>query len=137
MTHNEILIAIAEGKQLQRNYVDNPWHDISADGTLEAIVMRMRNPEPSYGCSYRIKPEQNPDVVLWGYVGRNRASNFTGRMDVHDNVTATYDGETSALKSVRMIGEPCPEKMKTVLRKMTNHTFTSEWRNEIREALKP
>ena len=135
MTHNEILIAIAAGKQLQASHEGNLWRDITADDVLERVVAQMRL--SSHGHSFRIKPEPNPDVVLWGYVGRNRASNFTGRMDVHDNVTATYDGETSALKSVRMIGEPCPEKMKTVLRKMTNHTFTSEWRNEIREALKP
>ena len=137
MTHNEILKALSEGKQLQESHPGSHWWDMSAARVLRIVAARMQSDVDGHECTFRVRPEPKPDVVLWGCIGDCWSEFFDKDKQEHDNVQAIINGETGKLKSVRMLGKPCPEKMETVLRKMTNHTFTSQWWDEIQEVLKP
>jgi len=136
MTHNEILMALAAGKQLEVNYGANPWYDTSIVEVLERVGSEIQFGRTIY--RYRVRPEPKPDIVLWGCIGDCWSEFFDKDKQEHDNVQAIINGETGKLKSVRVLGKPCPEKMEAFLRKCV-----AKWdkypatQHEINEVLKP
>ena len=135
MTHSEVLIAIAEGKQLQLNHKGSPWYEMHADKILEMMASKMRTGNCDH--VFRVKPEPKPDFVRWGNIGRGGYGLFSATQSPDTTVVTTLDGETHALKSVRMLGQPCPKKMEALLRKMADREATQALWDEMQEVLKP
>lgn len=90
--HAELIKAWADGAIIQFEYHCGEWKDTFRN-----------SPQWDVRTNYRIKPEPNPDVVLWGvvdsvgmyYVGECRGDD--------DNLRLTFDGETGKLKSAEII----------------------------------
>jgi hypothetical protein len=97
--HADILIAIAEGKEVQ-------WRISGDDGWFEA-EFKPYTPLTNPNFEWRIKPEPKPDVVEFlniyrgGYKTKEEAiycgSNAPGV------IKTTFDGETGKLKSAEVM----------------------------------
>jgi hypothetical protein len=116
MTNQEILRAIADGKELQQDW-RGYYADVDHSLLLDLVSSHMRNPtmEP---LKVRVKPEPKPDSVVGLYLSSGGGVWFDNGARPN-NMVCTFDGETSELKSVRMIGRPDPEKMEQALRRIS------------------
>lgn len=90
MKHKDLIIAWANGAQIQVQDAQGWWWDIG-------------RPVWDVSSEYRIKPEPKPDVVqrcvaLINNVNLHRASSANCA-----NLKLTFDGETGALKSAEVI----------------------------------
>ncbi len=92
--HADTIIAWANGAKIQVKVRDgsNGWKDCNALG-----------PEWHEYNEYRIKPEPKPDVVKYGYLSEFTERTYWSDDCKEDNIKATFDGETGALKSVEIL----------------------------------
>lgn len=118
MTRNEILQAIIDGKQFE-DRAGFSWSDATHDSVLRGL---------GFGSSVplRIKPEPKPDVVVQGGVNYNLCTSATTWGLFGKNIAMTFNGDTGSLKSIRMLGKPCPEKMEAILRKLHSSAAQNE-----------
>lgn len=117
MTNEEVLRAIADKKPLQR-LIDDEWVDIDGINAIDYIRYNMVDGQDTY--KFRITPEPKPDIVLHMAIEPFYATRKTLKTA---NVIETFDGETHELKSVAMIGKPCPVKMEALLRGFLDHSI--------------
>jgi hypothetical protein len=90
--HADLIIAWTNGAQIQ-----------VYDPSTEEGWCSIRLPLWQERNEYRIKPEPKPDTVKYGYLClTTKATHW--EMNCHeDNIRATFDGETGALKSVEIL----------------------------------
>ena len=88
--HYDVIVAWAEGKQIQVYRRDDNWiTDLS--------------PSWHFSEEYRIKPMPKPDICTFLTVAHGHTGVQTFCRYGSDNVKFTYDGETHKLKSVEVI----------------------------------
>jgi hypothetical protein len=106
--HAEVLIAIAEGKDVEwRLKGDDEWHIAQF-----LPYTPLTNPE----FEWRIKPDPKPDVVMYAIASMNEvdigrrsvdpddwASVLTNLETSDDNLKLTFCGETGKLKSAEVL----------------------------------
>lgn len=115
MTTAEIIKAVIEGKELQRDSVTG-WEDYSHVIALRDAANVLNG--CGFGGFIRIKPEPKPDAVSTRliYLGSDQeAYTRWGTPNVKFTFSRKKYGETK-LKTVAQIGKPCPEKMEALLR---------------------
>jgi hypothetical protein len=94
--HYDMIVAWAEGKQIQFNALDNNWKPV---GSCPIWVEDYE---------YRIKPEPKPDVVKYlirGLISHSswlEFDNQTGH-EADGCIKITFDGETGKLKSAEVL----------------------------------
>jgi hypothetical protein len=106
--HAEVLIAIAEGKDVEF-FCAEQWVTASIQDSIT-------NPLTHDHFEWRIKPEPKPDFVMYAIasvdeVNRGRrnvepdewASLLTDMKTSDDNLKLTFDGETGKLKSAEVL----------------------------------
>ena len=122
--HAEVIKAWADGAEIEfYNVLDASWD---------------KTPSPCWNASmqYRIKPVPKPDIVATIHLSSK--GNVWFKADIAPcamNMVATFDGETHELKSVHMIGKPCPEKMEAALIKIAGVSLADAVRKLANEAL--
>ena len=98
--HYDLIIAWANGTEIER-YDNGRWYQVTVPMWID-------------GTEYRIKPEPNPDVVLYSCAfdcGDYSYATLTSAWNLNDvvfsnkkpNIKLTYDCETNKLKSVELI----------------------------------
>jgi hypothetical protein len=91
MKHKDLIIAWANGAQIQMQDAQGWWWDIG-------------RPIWDVDSAYRIKPEPKPDAVRHTLVFPDTAVIvFDAKHRAGDNLKLTFDGETGALKSAEVI----------------------------------
>lgn len=121
--HAALIKQWADGAQIQHLTSDGYWLSCS-------------DPDWYEDGQYRIKPEPKPDVSVTVHVAQGRSGTVLYSSHETPNVVETFDGETGALKSIRMVGKPCPEKMESFLRKLMNYlSWHHPYQEEIKEVL--
>lgn len=90
MKHKELIIAWANGAQIQIQDAQGWWWDIG-------------RPVWDVDSEYRIKPEPEPDIVRFICVRARKAGVISAAKFHTDNLKLTFDGETGALKSAEVI----------------------------------
>ena len=93
--HAEVLIAIAEGKEVQWLADDDTWVTPSNQAAS--------NPLTYPHLLWRIKLEPKPDVVITATLRLDPDDAFLIYRNWQGNVEVTFDGESRQLKSVRML----------------------------------
>jgi hypothetical protein len=98
--HHDVLIAIAEGKEIE--YYSSTFGWLDCDPQFNQDPLNYPNGE------YRIKPETKPDFSLYAEVlttdGKFGHAKFFGNvLTQEDNVKFTFDGKTKKLKAVELI----------------------------------
>lgn len=104
--HYDVLIAIAEGKEVQWFCVDDkkdPWTDMGKHDLVNPLWY------PQF--EWRVKPETKPDVVKWmGVNDINRSSGFVFLADDKpsiewlNRIKFTFDGnDPTIVKSVELV----------------------------------
>jgi hypothetical protein len=96
--HYDMIVAWAEGKQIQFNALDNNWEPV---GSCPIWVEDYQ---------YRIKPEPHPDFVKVFYLESNsviglRFSQAFVESDTRgaSRIRCVFDGETTRLKAVELL----------------------------------
>jgi hypothetical protein len=89
--HYDMIVAWAEGKQIQFNALDNNWEPV---GSCPIWVEDYE---------YRIKPEPKPDFFTYSTIMLGNTGIQSSVRYGSDNVKFTYDGETRKLKSAEVI----------------------------------
>ena len=95
--HYDLIVAWAEGKEIQFNALDNNWEPV---GSCPIWVEEYQ---------YRIKPEPKPDVIRSILIEATLFHNepfvqvFRSRINVPANLRLTFDGETCKLKSAEVL----------------------------------
>lgn len=92
--HAEILIAIAEGKDVE-------FKDESTWATPN--YLDKFNPLRRPDLEWRIKPEVKPDAVMCGMAFLGTTSIWFENNGAQTNLKLTFDGETNRLKSAEVI----------------------------------
>jgi hypothetical protein len=90
--HYDMIVAWAEGKEIQVEEMDGTWSDI-------------QGPSWSGHNHYRIKPEPKPDVVKYlirGLVSNSSWLEFDNQTG-YECVKITFDGETGKLKTAEVL----------------------------------
>ena len=94
--HYELIVAWAEGKQIQVRAHNLVWED-------------RENPLWAADREYRIKPEPIPDIVRHFYldshpfIGLRFYEWYNGLADKKSVIKCTFDGETKKLKSAEVL----------------------------------
>ena len=123
--------AWADGKAIEQRYA-SPEQNIYQD--WHAFD---RQWDKQLGWEYRIKPIPKPDVIvhkLMNFLDPCSEAVFTT-----SDVIFMFNGETSQLKSVRMIGKPDPEKMRLMLEILEKDMRLKNdvpWQTKIEDALR-
>lgn len=99
--HADLIIAWANGAQIQVRAANFGWCDVTADGMA---------PLWSEHLEYRIKPAPKPDVTMYynesfvcGGDGYLRNCGRLSREKSTDALSLTFDGETGKLKDARVL----------------------------------
>lgn len=89
--HAEYIHEWADGKEIQRKWMDGYWYD---------------DPNPSWNPAdeFRLKPQPKPDITAKFRIDRHERMGFYACSDLpNSNVKVIFDGETNQLKAVELI----------------------------------